>query len=183
MLELENWATSTAVFLLVIMSLHLVSIFSMHAILPTLLYFSLHLFWIPQQQWIPACPAFLHYHVLWLQTLGPVWSATSCCPPRSARPTTHHRSTIVNQTVFVCVPVNEERTHRDKSPDVGNLSVERRSHEKEAGSPGSPKHFYNGTVDLTGREFVSWKSFQVNCIIMRIQPFIQHSGLISKWGE
>ncbi|XP_060101375.1 ALK tyrosine kinase receptor isoform X1 [Heteronotia binoei] len=44
--------------------------------------------------------------------------------------------------------INEERTHRDKSPDVGNLSVERRGHEKEAGGSGNPKYFYNGTVDL-----------------------------------
>ncbi|XP_048367138.1 ALK tyrosine kinase receptor isoform X2 [Sphaerodactylus townsendi] len=44
--------------------------------------------------------------------------------------------------------INEERTHREKSPDVGNLSIERRSHEREVESLGSPKHIYNGTVDL-----------------------------------
>uniref|UniRef100_A0ACB8GAT4 Uncharacterized protein n=1 Tax=Sphaerodactylus townsendi TaxID=933632 RepID=A0ACB8GAT4_9SAUR len=46
--------------------------------------------------------------------------------------------------------INEERTHREKSPDVGNLSIERRSHEREVESLGSPKHIYNGTVDLAG---------------------------------
>lgn len=77
---------------------------------------------------------------------------------------------------FVCVTVNEERTHRDKSPDVGNLSVDRRGHERETESPGSPKHFYNATVDLAGRKFISWTSFQIIWVIMRMQPFIQHSG-------